>query len=780
MAPAGATRIRRVLLTDASAIAAIYEPYVRETAITFEVDPPDAAEMRSRIARIGSRYPWLVLESDDPDDKGAILGYAYASQFHERAAYRYSVSVTVYLRQDVRRRGYGRQLYTELIRLLREAGFHRAYAGITQPNAASIALHQSLGFIPVGLYEESGYKLGSWRSVAWLQLALTHDKGAPDDDARRLSPEAAAFAAWRDGPFFDKSVRSELDAIVNRPDAIRERFSAPLVFGTAGLRGKMVAGTNGMNRYTVARATQALALYLTRGMTGRAPTVALGFDTRHHSLEFSRVTACVLAAHGIRVLRFPEYIPTPLLAFSVLHLGCDAGVMVTASHNPPVYNGYKVYFSDGTQISEQDAAAVMAIMQDDAQTGYDRLKLADYDEALRDGRITELGTEPEDAYLAGVHALADGIEPGGGGLAQPPLRVLYTPLSGTAGRQALRLLREDGFTDVHAVEAQMQPDPDFSTLSTPNPEFRAAFDLAEAEARRIGADLVIATDPDGDRFAAMIPDPDGTYRHLSGNQTGALLTRYILDSLHENGRLPAHPALVKTVVTDNLCVAIAHAAGVYVHETLTGFKNICGAIPELEANGYDYVLGFEESIGYAVGKLVRDKDGLSGSLLLCRAAARCRREGRTLWDMLTGLWNEYGYHAARPLNLVREGLDGRAQIDAIMKAFRTRAPHRIGDARLVRTEDLQAGTAQAYTADGQPTGAPEPLVFPRSDVLRYFFDDGSWYAVRPSGTEPKLKVYLYRVVQASGQDKADTKAWMDAGETALDLMHEAIRPLLEG
>ncbi|MBP7403012.1 MAG: GNAT family N-acetyltransferase, partial [Clostridia bacterium] len=747
------------------------EPYVRETAITFETEPPDAAEMRRRIVRYASVHPWLVAESADGAE---LLGYAYAGPFSERAAYRTSVSVSVYLRQDVRRRGYGHQLYTELLRLLRAEGYHRAFAGITQPNPASMALHQSFGFVPAGLYEEAGFKLGAWRSVAWLQLALSHDHTPPEDRMLRRPPDIAAYHAWRDGPLFDAETRAELAAIDGQPDAVRERFGRPLEFGTAGLRGKMFAGTGGMNRYTVARATQALALHLADSLPGRTPTVVLGHDTRRHSEDFSRIAAQVLAAHGIRILRYPDYIPTPLLAFSVLHFGCDAGVMVTASHNPPAYNGYKVYFSDGTQISEPDAAAVMAILRDDARTGYDRLQYADYPEALQDGRITELGPEPEEAYLAGVRALADRIEPDGGGAAVP-LRILYTPLSGTAGRQALRLLREDGFEDVHAVEAQMMPDPDFSTMSTPNPEFRAAFARAEEEALRLGADLVIATDPDGDRFAAMVRDPADGYRHLSGNETGALLTDYVLDRLRASGRLPARPALVKTVVTDNLCAEIARAAGVRVVETLTGFKNICGAAPALEAEGYEYVLGFEESIGYAVGTLVRDKDGLSGLLLLCRAAARLRRGGQTLLDRLESLWDTYGYYAARPLNLVREGPDGQARISAVMAAFRARAPRRIGDARLVRAEDLAAGTVRGFAPDGTEAGPAETLDFPRSDVLRYFFDDGSWYAVRPSGTEPKLKLYLYAVLRPGDSASARTAA----GEAALDAMHDAVRPLLE-
>ena len=770
-ASGGPVRIRRVLTEDAAAIAAIYAPYVLETAITFETEPPDEAEMRRRIARMGARYPWLVLESGGMPE---ILGYAYASPFHERPSYRYSVYVTVYLRQDACGQGYGRQLYSELVRLLRQAGCHRAYALITQPNPASMALHQSLGFTRAGLYEESGYKLGAWQTVAMLQLALSDSVAFPSENV--VAPEISAFSYWKDSPFFDEATRRELALIADDPLQVRERFSTALAFGTAGLRGKMGAGTNCMNAYTVARATQALALYLTGEAAGHsrpatAPTVVLGHDTRHHSAEFSLVAARVLAAHGIRVLRYPDFIPTPLLAFSVLHLDCDAGIMVTASHNPPVYNGYKVYFADGTQLSEAAADAIMAIMEDDARTGYDRLLYADYAGAVQDGRIKELGGEPEEAYLAGVRMLADGIEPDGGESCDTatPLKILYTPLHGTAGRQVLRLLREDGFTDLQTVEAQMVPDPDFSTLSTPNPEFRAAFDLAEQEAVRIGADLVFATDPDGDRFAAMIPDADGRYFHLSGNQTGALLTHYVLENLRKNGAMPAHPALVKTIVTDNLCVEIARSYGVHVHETLTGFKNICGAIPGLEADGYSYVLGFEESIGYAVGKLVRDKDGLSGSLLLCRAAAQGRREGLTLWDRLTGLWSRYGYHAARPLNLVREGLDGQAKITAIMAAFRKGAPRRIGNASLVRIEDLQAGYAQQLDPDGKPAGPEEPLSFPQSDVLRCFFDDGSWYAVRPSGTEPKLKIYLYCVVRGP----------MTQGDAALEALYGAIKPLLD-
>jgi phosphomannomutase len=463
----------------------------------------------------------------------------------------------------------------------------------------------------------------------------------------------------------------------------------------------------------------------------------------------------------VRVLRYPDYIPTPLLAFSVLHLVCDAGVMVTASHNPPAYNGYKVYFADGTQISEEDAARVLALLCDDTRTGYHHLPYADYDEAVFDGRIRELGNETETVYLEEVLKLAQRIEPDGGGhvrshdapaessesAASTPLRILYTPLSGTAGHRMLRLLQADGFPDVRTVASQLEPDPDFSNVSSPNPEFRTAFDRAEAEALASGADLVLATDPDGDRFTAMVPKPDGTYHHLTGNQTGAILTWYVLEGLNRQARLPAKAALVKTVVTDDLAAGIARAIGVHVHETLTGFKHICGDIPDLATRGFSYVLGYEESIGYAVGTLVRDKDGLSGGLLLCRAAAHLRHRGKTLWDLLTDLWTTYGYHAARPLNLVREGLDGQTEIAAILAAFRACAPRQVETARLVRAEDLLAGSAQNYSPDGSKTGPAEPLGFPRSNVLRFFFDDGSWYAIRPSGTEPKLKIYLYAVVK---------------------------------
>lgn len=598
-----------------------------------------------------------------------------------------------------------------------------------------------------------------------------------------MSTERAAYLAWRDNPRFDAGTRAELAAIADQPEEIRARFATALTFGTAGLRGPMRAGTNGVNVYTIARVTQALALYLLQKNPDRAPTVAIGHDTRRHSQDFARTAARVLAAHGIRVRRFPQYVPTPLLAFAVRHLACDAGIMITASHNPPADNGYKVYFADGVQISPQDADHVWHIMRDDARCGYDRLRYADYADAVARGQIVERTADVEDAYVAGVLAMAAHITadvpPGTAGAG---LDILFTPLSGTAGHLALRLLRQGGFPHVRIVEAQQAPDPDFATLSTLNPEFRAAFACAEEQALRDGADLVLATDPDGDRFAALIAKPDGSYHHLSGNQTGALLTAFVLESLRAAERLPARPALVQTIVTDRLAAAIARDAGAYVHETLTGFKYICGDIPQLTARGYDYILGFEESIGYAIGTLVRDKDGLSAALLLCHAAAHCRRQQRTLWDMLTRLWMTYGYHAARPLNLVREGSDGQARIAAILAAFRARAPRHIGPARLVRAEDLATGYAQTYLPDGTAAAPPEPLPFPRAEVLRFFFDDHSWYAVRPSGTEPKLKIYMYTVIPPTvphegsvGHPIADLQA---QGERALDRMHDALRPLL--
>lgn len=520
----------------------------------------------------------------------------------------------------------------------------------------------------------------------------------------------------------------------------REAFSSPLAFGTAGLRGKMGLGLNRMNQYTVATATQGVARWLLAIHSKsrlQEHGVVIGYDTRHHSQAFAQRAASVLAANGIRVHLFQDYCQTPMLAFSIRPLQALAGIMITASHNPKEYNGYKLYGSDGIQIGQQEADVIAEAISLEY--------LADsYDEAVEQEWILPVGDEMQAAYIQqALQALPDCQSRKA---AHAALKIAYTPVHGTGAKLVLPLLRQAGFEQICCVEAQLEPDGSFPTAPAPNPEFAPARALLQDLAEEQEVDLALATDPDADRLSILIPDEAGKLHNLNGNQLGGLLVSIWLELLEQTNTLPKRPALVKSIVTDDFGAKIAEAAGVHTEEALTGFKDICGWIRTFEQNNsYEYVMGYEESIGYALGQAVLDKDGCFAALVLAVAASAEREKGSSLWHRLQELYRNFGYCAARPLNRVREGSEGLELMRYTMKRYRMAAPLEIGGVALEFYEDFLS--QKRFTLRRQGKTRQQELLgeldLRPSDVLRYHFADGSWYALRPSGTEPKLKVYIY-------------------------------------
>lgn len=520
----------------------------------------------------------------------------------------------------------------------------------------------------------------------------------------------------------DSELKKELLAIKDDEKDIEERFYQHMTFGTAGLRGKVGAGTNRMNVLTIARATQGVANFIKSfGEEACKKGVAIAHDPRHYSKEFSKLTARILAANGIKVYVFPDLRPTPELAYVIRKLGCVSGINITASHNPKEYNGYKAYWEDGCQVSSDIADGMLAeINKVDLFTG---AKGMDYDEAVKQGLITVLGPEYDRAYLDTIEALA--IHSGDELDLTIPL--VYTPLNGAGSIPFRTMLKDRGFTNWKIVPEQENPDPDFTTVGYPNPESPAAFAMSEKLGKEFGAELLMATDPDSDRFAIEIRDDNGNYIPLNGNQTGYILVNYVLEGHKSAGTLPSNGAMVKSIVTSTMSTIMAEAYGVKMFESLTGFKNICGRIPFLEKNNYEYLFGYEESVGYAACKDIRDKDGISAGMLVAEAAAYYRKKGMTLWQVLESLYEKYGYFVEDEPNLVLEGIAGANRISRMMSAVRANPPMEIAGFKVVKLIDYKDGYED----------------IPASNVLRFYLDNGSWFAVRPSGTEPKIKFYFY-------------------------------------
>lgn len=540
------------------------------------------------------------------------------------------------------------------------------------------------------------------------------------------------YEKWLNDKFIDEETKEELRGIKENLEEIKDRFYTDLEFGTAGLRGKIAAGTNRMNVHIISRATQGLANFIKeQGSEAMKRGVAIAYDSRHFSDKFAKTAALVLAGNGIKAYLFEELRPTPELSFAVRRLNAISGIVVTASHNPREYNGYKVYWEDGAQIISEIADPITEHISNIKSFG--EIKRIAEEEALEKGLLEIIGKQIDDEYIDNVKALSlrDEID--------KDIKIVYTPLNGTGNIPVRRTLKERGFTNITVVPEQENPDPDFTTVGYPNPEDVKAFKYSEKLGKEIGAELLIATDPDCDRLAIMVKDKNNEYVAFNGNQTGAILINYILSSMQEKNKLSKDNCIIKSVVTGDLGKAIANKYNVTTFETLTGFKNICGKERELEAEGsYKFIFGYEESIGYVTGTFVRDKDGVSSAMLLCEAAAYYKSIGKSLIDVLNEIYEEFGYYREKQISLVLEGIEGQQRISRMMKAYRKEFPKVIGDSKLAYYTDLDEGKDYDLF-----TGKETENTIGKSNVLKFMLEDGSWYAVRPSGTEPKIKIYIY-------------------------------------
>ena len=549
------------------------------------------------------------------------------------------------------------------------------------------------------------------------------------------------YQKWIDFADLPDYLRQDLE---NMDEKTKEdAFYTNLEFGTAGMRGLIGAGTNRINIYVVRQATEGLArLIESKGGNEKERGVAIAYDSRHFSPEFAFESAAVLAKHGIKSYVFESLRPTPELSFAVRHLNCFAGIMVTASHNPAPFNGYKVYGEDGGQMPPHDADALTTYIR--AIENPFAVEVADVEAEKASGLIEVIGEAVDAEYLKEVKDV--NINPALIEEFGKDMKIVYTPLHGTGEMLARRALAQAGFDSVQVVEAQATPDPDFSTVKSPNPESQAAFALAEELGRQVGADVLVATDPDADRVGVEVLQKDGSYLNLSGNQIGAIMAKYILEAHKNAGTLPENAALCKSIVSTDLVTKIAESYGATMFNVLTGFKFIAEKIQEFEEkHNHTYMMGFEESFGYLIKPFVRDKDAIQAVLVVAELAAYYRSRGLTLADGIEEIYKEYGYYAEKTISVTLSGVDGAEQIKAIMAKFRNNAPKEWNATAITVVEDFKAQTATA--ADGTVTN----LTTPPSDVLKYTLADGSWIAVRPSGTEPKIKFYI-AVVGESNED----------------------------
>ena len=550
------------------------------------------------------------------------------------------------------------------------------------------------------------------------------------------------YQSWLNNKYMNKETIRELKSIQGQEEEIRDRFYQRLEFGTAGLRGKLGAGTNRMNLYTVAEATEGFARMIDeRGPEARKRGVAIGYDVRHQSKEFADLAAEIFAAHDIHVYLHKNICPTPLLSYTVRELHTFAGLMITASHNPREYNGYKAYNDQGSQILDDWAEEIENnIDQVDSYFSIPRLSI---DIALEKKRVEPVPDSLIDKYYKDVLSLTihDGDE------LDKSISYVYSPLNGCGNIPVRTILKERGFDRIHIVKEQENPDPDFTTVGYPNPEDPKAFRLSETLGKEVGAELLFATDPDSDRCALEVLDKDGSYVFLNGNKIGALLGHYIISELFHLGRLPKNPAVIKSIVTGDMLFSVAEEYGVKGFEVLTGFKNIAGLVNLWDQSGaFNYVYGFEESIGYNASTFVRDKDAVSSAMLILEMAAFYKKRGMSLLDGLEELYQHYGYFSEKLFSFVLEGQAGQERIGRIMEAFRKAPIPEISGQKLFRTID--------YAQD--PTGLP------RSNVLKYLYEGDFWFAVRPSGTEPKIKLYLY----SRGKNPKESREKLEAMEKA--------------
>ena len=552
------------------------------------------------------------------------------------------------------------------------------------------------------------------------------------------------YQKWVDFAELPDYLRQDLE---NMDEKTKEdAFYTNLEFGTAGMRGLIGAGTNRINIYVVRQATEGLArLIESKGENEKERGVAIAYDSRHFSPEFAFESAAVLAKHGIKSYVFESLRPTPELSFAVRHLNCFAGIMVTASHNPAPFNGYKVYGEDGGQMPPHDADALTTYIR--AIENPFAVEVADVEAEKASGLIEVIGEAVDVEYLKEVKDV--NINPALIEEFGKDMKIVYTPLHGTGEMLARRALAQAGFDSVQVVEAQATADPDFSTVKSPNPESQAAFALAEELGRQVGADVLVATDPDADRVGVEVLQKDGSYLNLSGNQIGAIMAKYILEAHKNAGTLPENAALCKSIVSTDLVTKIAESYGATMFNVLTGFKFIAEKIQEFEEkHNHTYMMGFEESFGYLIKPFVRDKDAIQAVLVVAELATYYRSRGLTLADGIEEIYKEYGYYAEKTISVTLSGVDGAEQIKAIMAKFRNNAPKEWNATAITVVEDFKAQTATA--ADGTVTN----LTTPPSDVLKYTLADGSWIAVRPSGTEPKIKFYIAVVGESNEESQA--------------------------
>ena len=556
------------------------------------------------------------------------------------------------------------------------------------------------------------------------------------------------YEQWLADPYFDEDTKNELRAIADDENEIKERFYMDLEFGTAGLRGIIGAGINRMNIYTVRRATQGLANYIKK-QGGEEKGVAIAFDSRRMSPEFAMEAAMTLAANGIKAYKFESLRPTPELSFAVRELGCIAGINITASHNPPEYNGYKVYWEDGAQFTPPHDKGVLeeVLAIEDLST----VKTTSEEEALRSGKFQVIGKEIDDKYIENVKAQVvnqDAID-----RMQKDITIIYTPLHGTGNIPARRVMKELGFENVYVVPEQELPDGNFPTVSYPNPEAEEAFALGLKLAKEKNADLVLATDPDADRLGVYVKDAKtGEYHPLTGNMSGSLLCDYVLGQKQAKGQIPADGQVIKSIVTTNLVNAVAEHYGCELVEVLTGFKYIGQQILKEEQTGKGtYMFGMEESYGCLIGTYARDKDAISAAAALCEAAAYYKEKGMTLWDAMLAMYEKYGYYKDTVKSIGLKGIEGLAKIQEIMENFRQEPPKTLGDYTVTAARDYKAGTIMDMAS-----GAVRPTGLPSANVLYYEMNDGAWLCVRPSGTEPKIKFYYG--VKGTSMEDADARS----------------------
>lgn len=542
------------------------------------------------------------------------------------------------------------------------------------------------------------------------------------------------YQTWLNETSLELSLKNELQDMATNETKLEDAFYAPLSFGTAGMRGLLGPGINRMNIYTVRQATEGLARFMdTLDESVKTRGVAISFDSRHHSQDFAHEAAHVLGAHGIKSFVFEGLRPTPELSFTVRHLHTYAGIMITASHNPKEYNGYKIYGEDGGQMPPKESDLITSYVR--KVSDLFNIQVADETQLMNDHTMKIIGDDVDQAYLAKVKTVT--INPKLAQEVGKDMKLVFTPLHGTGQMLGEKALQNAGFTNYEIVPEQAQPDPDFSTVTKPNPEDPAAFTLAIELGKKVNADVLVAVDPDADRLGTAVRQPNGEYQLLTGNQIASVLLHYILEAHKQAGDLPVNAAVVKSIVSTEFATKIAQSYNVAMINVLTGFKYIAQKIEQFEATGeHSYMFGFEESYGYLIKPFVHDKDAIQSLVLLAEVAAYYRSQGKTLYDGLQELFQEYGYFREKTISQTYAGIDGADQIKALMKKFREEAPTHFAGHAIVATEDFSTQTKT--TSDGKIVKIDLPV----ANVLKYLLDDETWIAIRPSGTEPKLKFYI--------------------------------------